>query len=186
MSFGVDGTPGDSAVGISHCRAGRQMAEAIIAAGYRRIGFPGTVMPDDHRARKRLDGFGDALHRAGLTLADGGLHPGGLAPLKGHEMTAAIPKRTPDPDFLQYPTDMIGAGGLLYCLHEGTGLPGKLGLAGCKGVDLPDGLLRRLAKMDACRLQVCRIVAEIVAGKRPGGVIELSPQLGSGDTIRRP
>ena len=162
------------------------MAEAIIAAGYRRIGFPGTGMPDDHRARRRLVGFGDALHRAGLTLADGGLHPGGLALLKGHEMTAAILKRTPDPDFLQYPTDMIGAGGLLYCLHEGTGLPGKLGLAGCNGVDLPDGLLRRLAKMGACRPQIGRIAAEIITGKRPGGVIELSLRLGSGDTIRRP
>jgi LacI family gluconate utilization system Gnt-I transcriptional repressor len=186
VSFGVDGTPGDSAVGISRRRAGWQKADAIIAARYRRIGFPGTGMPDDHQARRRLVGFEGALHRAGLTLADGGLHPGGLALLKGREMTAAIPKRTPDPDFLQYPTDMIGAGGLLYCLHEGTGLPGKLGLAGCNGVDLPDGLLRRLAKMDACRMQVGRIAAEIIAGKRPGGVIELSLRLGSGDTIRRP
>ncbi|MFN7595922.1 MAG: LacI family transcriptional regulator, partial [Cereibacter sp.] len=72
MSFGVDGTPGDSAVGISRRRAGWQKAEAIIAARYRRIGFQGTGMPDDHRARRRLDGFGDALHRAGLTLADCG------------------------------------------------------------------------------------------------------------------
>ncbi|MCA3481368.1 MAG: LacI family transcriptional regulator, partial [Rhodobacter sp.] len=112
--------------------------------------------------------------------------PGGLALLKGHEITAAIPKRTPDPDFPQYPTDMIGAGGLLYCLHEGTGLPGKLGLAGCNGVDLTDGLPRRLAKMGACRPQIGRIAAEIITGKRPGGVIELSLRLGSGDTISRP
>ncbi len=76
------------------------MAEAIIAAGYRRIGFPGTVMPDDHRARKRLDGFEGALHRAGLTLADRGFCAGGSALLKGRQMTAAILKRTPDPDFL--------------------------------------------------------------------------------------
>ena len=186
MSFGVDGTPGDSAVGISHCRAGRQMAEAIIAAGYRRIGFPGTVMPDDHRARKRLDGFGDALHRAGLTLADRGFCAGGSALLKGHQMTAAILKRTPDLDFLYYSNDMIGAGGLLHCLQEGMDVPGEVGLAGCNGVVLPDGLPRRLATMDACRLQIGRIAAEIIAGKRQGGIIELSPQLGSGDTIRRP
>ena len=50
----VDGQPVDCAVGISHRRAGRKMAEAIIEAGYRRIGFMGTKMPLDHRARKRL------------------------------------------------------------------------------------------------------------------------------------
>ena len=45
---------------------------------------------------------------------------------------------------------MIGAGGLLYCLEKGIDVPGKLGLAGFNGVDLLDGLPRRLATMDAC------------------------------------
>jgi len=53
----VDGTPVDAMVGISHRRAGRIMAEAIIKAGYKRIGFLGTKMPLDHRARKRFEGF---------------------------------------------------------------------------------------------------------------------------------
>ena len=53
----VDGTPVDSVVGISHKRAGLEMARAIVGAGYRRIGFLGTKMPDDHRARKRLEGL---------------------------------------------------------------------------------------------------------------------------------
>jgi DNA-binding LacI/PurR family transcriptional regulator len=175
----------DSAVGISHRRAGRTMAEAIIAAGYRRIGFLGTMMPHDHRARKRLEGFEDALHKAGLSLADREFYSGGSALLKGREMTAAILKRSPDLDFLYYSNDMIGAGGLLYCLHEGIEVPGKVGLAGFNGVDLLDGLPRRLATMDACRLQIGRIAAEIIAGKRPGDVIELSPKLEPGDTIRR-
>ena len=75
----IDGTPVDSAVGISHRRAGRQMAETIIAAGYRRIAFLGTQMPNDHRARKRLEGFEDALARQGLTLADREFYSGGSA-----------------------------------------------------------------------------------------------------------
>jgi LacI family transcriptional regulator, gluconate utilization system Gnt-I transcriptional repressor len=52
----IDGPPVDSAVGISHRRAGRQMAEAIIAAGYRRSPSCGTMMPYDHRARNALKG----------------------------------------------------------------------------------------------------------------------------------
>lgn len=186
----IDGTPVDSAVGISHRRAGRHMAEAIIAAGYRQIGFLGTKMPDDHRARKRLQGFTEALAAAGLQLADQEFYSGGSALLKGREMTEAILTRSQNLDFLYYSNDMIGAGGLLYCLDHGIDVPGKLGLAGFNGVELLDGLPRKLATMDACRLEVGRQAALIIAGKHPGGiiggeVIELSPTMEPGDTIRR-
>ena len=181
----IDGPPVDSAVGISHRRAGRQMAEAIIAAGYRRIAFMGTQMPNDHRARKRLEGFEEALARAGLVMVDREYYSGGSALLKGREMTQAVLNRTADVDFLYYSNDMIGAGGLLYCLDAGLDVPGKIGLAGFNGVELLDGLPRKLATMDACRLEIGRTAAEIIAGRRSGSeVIELFPTLQPGDTIR--
>jgi LacI family transcriptional regulator, gluconate utilization system Gnt-I transcriptional repressor len=186
----VDGAPVDNMVGISHRRAGRKMAEAIIAAGYRRIGFLGTMMPHDHRARKRLEGFEEALALSGLQVADREFYSGGSALLKGREMTAEILRRTPDLDFLYYSNDMIGAGGLLYCLAQGISVPDDVGLAGFNGVELLEGLPRRLATMDACRLDIGQIAAEIIAGKRGpdragGEVVELSPILQPGDTIRR-
>lgn len=187
----IDGTPVDSAVGISHRRAGRQMAEAIIAAGYRNIAFLGTMMPYDHRARKRLEGFEDALAKAGLALVDREFYSGGSALLKGREMTEAVLTRSPQVDFLYYSNDMIGAGGLLYCLANNIDVPGRIGLAGFNGVELLDGLPRKLATMDACRLEIGRRAAEIIAGKRQNGVIggeviELFPTLQPGDTIRKP
>jgi LacI family gluconate utilization system Gnt-I transcriptional repressor len=186
----IDGVPVDAAVGISHRRAGRQMAEAIIAAGYRRIAFLGTQMPNDHRARKRLEGFEEALSKAGLTLVEREFYSGGSALLKGREMTEAVLKRNPDVDFLYYSNDMIGAGGLLYCLAKGLDVPGKVGLAGFNGVELLQGLPRRLATMDACRLEIGRRAAEIIAGKSHstvvgGEVVELFPTLQLGDTIRK-
>ena len=186
----IDGTPVDSAVGISHRRAGRQMAEAIIAAGYRNIAFLGTMMPNDHRARKRLEGFEGALSKAGLALVDREFYSGGSALLKGREMTEAVLTRSPNVDFLYYSNDMIGAGGLLYCLDKGLDVPDQVGLAAFNGVELLDGLPRKLATMDACRLEIGRRAAEIIAGKRPNGlredkVIELFPTLQSGDTIRQ-
>ncbi|WP_114966528.1 LacI family DNA-binding transcriptional regulator [Alkalilacustris brevis] len=185
----VDGTPIDSVVGISHRRAGREMAEAIIAAGYRRIGFLGTKMPDDHRARKRLEGFQAALAEAGLELADTEFYGGGSALRKGREMTEAILGRNRDLDFLYYSNDMIGAGGLLYCLEQGLDVPGALGLAGFNNVDLLDGLPVRLATMDARRRETGRRAAEIIAGKSPSGLvggerIEFAPTLLRGDTVR--
>ena len=186
----IDGQVVDSAVGISHRRAGRQMAEAIVASGYKRIAFLGTQMPNDFRAKKRLEGFEEALKRVGMSLVDREFYDGGSALLKGREMTAAVLRRSPDVDFLYYSNDMIGAGGLLYCLDQGIDVPEKVGLAGFNGVELLDGLPRRLATMDACRLEIGRRAAQIIAGRNEdpdlgSDIVELFPTLQPGDTIRQ-
>jgi LacI family gluconate utilization system Gnt-I transcriptional repressor len=187
----VDGEPVDACVGISHRRAGRQMAEAIIAAGYKRIGFLGTKMPLDHRARKRFEGFTQTLAKSGIEIVDQEFYSGGSALLKGREMTEAILARTPDIDFLYYSNDMIGAGGLLYLHERGVDIPGQIGLAGFNGVELLDGLPRKLATMDACRHEVGVKAAEIIAARNldstlpTGEVVELTPTLQYGDTLRR-
>lgn len=185
-----DGEPIDSVVGISHRAAGRQMADAIAAAGYSRIGFLGTKMTDDHRARKRMQGFTEGLAAHGIELAASELYSGGSALKKGRELTEAILTRNPDLDFLYYSNDMIGAGGLLYCLEKGYDIPGKLGMAGFNGVDFLDGLPMRLATIDACRREIGERAANIIAGRGQSGVIggqriELTPRLEPGDTIRR-
>ena len=186
----VDGDPIDACVGISHRRAGRLMAEEIIAAGYQRIGFLGTKMPLDHRARKRFEGFTQTLGKAGIEIADQEFYSGGSALAKGREMTAAILARSPTLDFLYYSNDMIGAGGLLYLLEQGVDIPGQIGLAGFNGVELLDGLPRRLATMDACRREVGVRAAQIIMARQAdpaasGQLIELSPILTFGDTLRR-
>lgn len=185
----TDGTPVDAMVGISHRRAGREMGEAIVAAGYKRIGFMGTKMPLDHRARKRFEGFTQALAKGGIEIADQEFYSGGSALAKGREMTAAMIERTPDLDFLYYSNDMIGAGGLLYLLEKGYDVPGKIGLAGFNGVELLQGLPRRLATMDACRAEVGRRAAEIIVARSRNEDVEseviLRPTISYGDTLRR-
>jgi LacI family gluconate utilization system Gnt-I transcriptional repressor len=198
----ADGEAIDACVGISHVRAGRETATAILAAGYRRIGFLGTKMPGDHRARKRLAGFEAQLAEAGVALADREFYEGGSALLKGREMTQAILARSPDLDFLYYSNDMIGAGGLLWLLERGADIPGTIGLAGFNGLELLDGLPRRLATTDACRREIGTRAAGIVAARvadpsRPGADsgtdsgadsgaerVELAPTLQRGDTMR--
>ncbi|RMD91683.1 MAG: LacI family DNA-binding transcriptional regulator [Alphaproteobacteria bacterium] len=180
-----DGEPVDSLVGISHRRAGRMMAEAIIENGYRRIAFLGTKMPLDHRARKRFEGFSEALARAGLEVADREFYSGGSGLVKGREMTETVLARTPDLDFIYYSNDLIGAGGLLWCLEQGIDVPGRLGLAGFNGLRLLDGLPKRLATMDACRAEIGREAARIVAERAHGRRVELTPRLDPGDTLMR-
>jgi LacI family gluconate utilization system Gnt-I transcriptional repressor len=188
----TDGDPIDAVVGISQGRAGREMAEAIVERGYRRIGFLGTKMPLDHRAKKRLDGFTAALANHGVEIEDREYYEGGSALAKGRDMTASILGRSPELDFLYYSNDMIGAGGLLWCLDKGFDVPGRIGLAGFNGVELLDGLPCKLATMDAGRLEIGRIAARIIAdaasGREPadGRRVELRPLLQPGDTMRPP
>ncbi|GGL80497.1 LacI family DNA-binding transcriptional regulator [Wenxinia marina] len=187
----TDGEPVDACVGISHRRAGRFMAEAIIAEGYRRIGFLGTKMPLDHRARKRFEGFTRTLGKAGIEIADQEFYSGGSALAKGRELTRAMLQRTPDLDFLYYSNDMIGAGGLLELQAQGIEVPARMGLAGFNGVELLDGLPMRLATMDACRREIGAKAAEIVAGRHADPdapherMVELTPKLDEGETLRR-
>ncbi|MBR9650591.1 LacI family DNA-binding transcriptional regulator [Thalassovita aquimarina] len=187
----VDGDPVDAVVGISHRRAGKEIGEAILKAGYKRIGFMGTKMPLDHRARKRFEGMTQALAKGGIEVADHEFYSGGSALAKGREMTEAMLKRTPDLDFLYYSNDMIGAGGLLYLIEKGYDIPGQIGLAGFNGVELLQGLPLKLATMDACRAAIGRRAAEIIVARTENpeaevdDQVELTPTISFGDTLRR-
>lgn len=187
----VDGTPVDSVVGISHRRAGQKMAEAILRGGYQKIGFLGTKMSLDHRARKRFEGFTETLAKNGVEIVDQEFYSGGSALVKGREMTTALLEREPEIDFIYYSNDLIGAGGLLYLLEKGAKIPQEIGLAGFNGVGLLDGLPMKLATMDACRLEIGRKAAEIITsrvnGEETGPVrVALDPKINYGQTLRRP
>jgi len=188
----VDGRPVDAVVGISHRRAGREMANAILKEGYERIGFMGTQMPLDHRARKRFEGFTEGLAKAGIEIEDRAFYNGGSALAKGREMTQDMLERSPDLDFLYYSNDMIGAGGLLHLLDQGIDVPGQIGLAGFNGVELLQGLPRQLATMDACRNEIGQAAAQIILNQSmetpdPAlpNQVTLTPKLSLGDTLRR-
>lgn len=187
----TDGTPIDCAVGISHRRAGREMARAILKQGYRNIGFMGTKMPLDHRARKRFEGFTEALAKEGVEVIDQEFYSGGSALAKGREMTRAMLQREPELDFLYYSNDMIAAGGLLELLAQGIDIPGRMGLAGFNGVELLDGLPRAIATMDACRTEIGTRAAQIIAGRIEDPeapiekVVELTPRITYGNTLKR-
>ena len=186
----IDGEPVDCAVGISHRRAGRIMAEAIAKSGYRKIGFMGTKMPLDHRARKRFEGFTESLAKSGLEIADQEFYSGGSTLSKGKDMTRDMLSRSPNLDFLYYSNDIISAGGLLYLMDQGADIPKEIGLAGFNGVELLKGLPVELATMDACRREIGQTAANIICQRLNGilaqneRIVELSPKLSRGATLR--
>ena len=69
-------------------------------------------------------------------------------------------------------------------------MPGQIGLAGFNGLELLDGLPRRLATMQACRLEIGREAARIVAahaGEDHAAAerVVMTPELIFGDTLKR-
>ncbi len=189
----TDGEAIDACVGISHTRAGRETAKEILARGYRKIGFLGTKMPLDHRARKRFEGFSEVLKEAGVSLLAKDYYSGGSSLAQGRDMTAALLEAQPDLDCIYYSNDMIGAGGLLYCLDKGIDVPGQIGLAGFNGVELIDGLPKRLATMDAGRREIGEHSARYIAasvepneGTEIKKRVEISPRFAPGETLRDP
>ncbi|MDA9185865.1 LacI family DNA-binding transcriptional regulator [Planktomarina sp.] len=187
----IDGDPIDAMVGISHRRAGRKMAEAILKSGYQNVGFMGTKTPLDHRARKRFEGFTQALAKQGVEIADREFYAGGSALAKGREMTETILRRSPDLDFIYYSNDMIGAGGLLHLWDKKIDIPNEVGLAGFNQVELIDGLPLRLATMDSCRFKIGQTAAQIIAVRNGlldlalENIVEFSPKIEFGDTLLR-
>ncbi|QBX99670.1 LacI family DNA-binding transcriptional regulator [Rhodophyticola sp. CCM32] len=181
----VDGDPVAAAVGISHIRAGQDMAREIIARGYRRIGYLGSGSGGDHRARKRLEGFRKGLDEAGVALADSCFYEGMSGFGTGRKMTAEMLTRLPDLDFLYYNTDMNAAGGLLYCLENGMRIPDDIGLAGFNSFDVLDGLPMRIATMDSCRTEIGAKAAELIAANAlSDALIALEPTFLEGETVR--
>ncbi|MDB9923934.1 LacI family DNA-binding transcriptional regulator [Planktomarina sp.] len=187
----IDGDPIDAMVGISHRRAGRKMAEAILKSGYQNVGFMGTKTPLDHRARKRFEGFTQALAKQGVEIADREFYAGGSALAKGREMTETILRRSPDLDFIYYSNDMIGAGGLLHLWDKKIDIPNQVGLAGFNQVELIDGLPLRLATMDSCRFKIGQTAAQIIAVRNGlldlalENIVEFSPKIEFGNTLLR-
>ncbi len=185
----VDGTAVDSMVGISHRRAGQKMAQAIIKAGYHNIGFLGTKMSMDHRARKRFEGFTETLAKAGIEIVDKEFYTGGSDFAKGRKITETMLERNEELDFLYYSNDITAAGGLLYLQERGIDVPGQIGLAGFNGITMLNGLPKEIATMDACRLEIGRQAAKIIVD-RVGGDDEpkrivLEPKISYGETLKR-
>ncbi|MBF9048546.1 LacI family DNA-binding transcriptional regulator [Roseobacter sp. HKCCD9010] len=181
----IDGAPVAAAVGISHVKAGREMAREIIARGYRRIGYLGSGSGGDHRAQKRLQGFRKGLEDAGIELVERCFYEGTSGFGTGRAMTAEVLTRIPDLDFLYYNTDMNAAGGLLYCLEKGMKIPDDIGLAGFNSFEVLDGLPMRIATMDSRRKEIGARAAELIAANAlTDEVIELDPEFLPGDTVR--
>ncbi|WP_246779019.1 LacI family DNA-binding transcriptional regulator [Rhizobium sp. BK650] len=158
----LDGTPIDFNVGLSHGKAGEEMARALIAAGRKRFGYIGSALERDLRAAKRKAGFERVLHenhlsfigqRLGDTLSSVGL---------GKYLTHQLLRAEPNLDCIYYSNDDMAVGGAFAGLEASRS--GEILMAGFNGLDLAAALPLRIATSKSPLRMIGEIAGRLARG----------------------
>lgn len=180
-------SPIDLAVGFSHHDCGVEMGQFLIRRGRRKIGFVGALSRSDVMGQARLEGFQEALARAGHPIAatevlqdSPGFYPG----YYGLEMLLA---RCPDLDCVYFHNDEMAIGGLTYCQSRGIRVPEDLGIAGWGGMEAASVLPKRLTTTIVPTTAIGKAAAEALVARLKGEDVQdvtVTPtRLVTGETV---
>lgn len=159
----------DMNVGLSHFRAGTEMAEHLLARGYRNIGFVGARMRDDYRARQRYEG----MHRR-LMDAEGVRdrlfdYPRGAGQQMGWDAIAEVLAAYPELDALFFANDEMAVGAILRAQRDGIAIPGRVAIAGFNGLPVSALVTPSLTTIISPRKLMGRTAAEMLLTRIGGG-----------------
>jgi LacI family transcriptional regulator, gluconate utilization system Gnt-I transcriptional repressor len=158
----------DMNVGLSHLRAGVEMAEHLLQRGYKKIGFVGARMRDDYRARQRYDGMHRRLLKAeGVTdmLFD---YPGGMGQQTGWNAIAEILAAHPELDALFFANDEMAVGAILRAQRDGIAIPERVAIAGFNGLPVSALVTPALTTIISPRKLIGRRAAEMLLARISG------------------
>ncbi|MEL6240407.1 MAG: LacI family DNA-binding transcriptional regulator [Pseudomonadota bacterium] len=139
----TDGDPISACFGISHLKAGEEMARYLIDRGYRTFGYVGSQHGLDLRAGKRFEAFAGIVREAGAQIVAIETTEKASSMDIGRTLTKRLLQRHPPPVAIYYANDDLAAGGLMHCLVEDISVPDQVALAGFNGL----GFLAALPKL---------------------------------------
>lgn len=157
----LDGTPIDFNVGLSHGKAGEDMARALLAAGRRRFGYVGSALNRDLRAWKRKAGFQRVLNEHGLGFVEQQIDDPFSSIALGKQLTKRMLAPVPDLDCIYYSNDDMATGGLFACMELGGSALGDILIAGFNGLDLALALPARIATSRSPRRTIGEIAGRL-------------------------
>jgi len=168
MDIGPD--PIDMMIGFDHREGGRAAVRHLLDKGYRRIGFIGARM--DPRAQRRLDGYCDVLHAAGL-YDENRIYtsPQPSSVTRGSEMFADFLGMVPDADSVFCNNDDMALGALFECQRRRMRVPQQFGIMGYNDLDYTAASTPTISTIRTLRYEMGhRAIEMIVAstkGRRP-------------------
>ena len=181
----IDGDPIAASFGFSQARAGAEMAHHLLAQGYRRIGYIGSLGGLDLRAQKRFEAFQRTVRAAGAALVDVTRAESASSMVAGRRMTAAGLGRRDPPEAIYFANDDLAAGALMHCLAEGVDVPQDVALAGFNGLDFLSALPKRVTTTLTPRFDIGAAAARWILNPEAGDtarVHDLGSVLRPGDT----
>jgi LacI family gluconate utilization system Gnt-I transcriptional repressor len=179
----VDGDPISSCIGLSHKKAGRIMAEHLISQGYSRVGYIGSNLNLDIRARKRRDAFVSVLKRSGGTMVHELIPEQASSMHLGKALTAEMLALNNDLDAIYYSNDDMAAGGLMHCIAKKISVPNDIALASFNGLSFIDALPLKITTVRSPRFEIGRLASNHIASEDAHSMtIELNLILDKGDT----
>ncbi|MFM2355312.1 MAG: hypothetical protein RLZZ528_1048 [Pseudomonadota bacterium] len=161
-------SPIDMSVGFSHFDCGAEIGQHLIRRGRTRAGFVGALARSDVMGAARLDGFRDALARAGHPLIDAEVlndAPGFYAGYYGLE---TLLTRRRDIDVVYFHNDEMAIGGLAYAQARGLRVPEDIGIVGWGGMEAASILPRRLTTTSVPTTAIGKAAAEALVARLKG------------------
>jgi LacI family transcriptional regulator, gluconate utilization system Gnt-I transcriptional repressor len=183
-----DGAGIDCVVGLSQRAVGRQMGQAVVAAGHRNAVLLRSAQQSDRRQESRFNGFVEALAAADVPVLGSLTYDGPSSLPKGRALAAKALSHWPEVEFLYCTNDMIAAGALFALQAAGRKIPAETGLAGFSGLEILAGLSPRITTTDTRRFEIGqsagRMILARLAGAAPGQRQEIMPHIDVGDTLK--
>jgi LacI family gluconate utilization system Gnt-I transcriptional repressor len=154
----------DSVVGMDHAAIGAMQTRHVLAQGYRRPAFIGCVREHDYRAHKRLAGYTEAVHKAGLesiSLTE----PTGGHPDLGEGLALRALQRHPEIDALVCNSDIIAMGAMRGLRGR---VPGAVGVIGFGDNEAGACMTPSLTSVRPPRAEIGRRTAAVIAARIAG------------------
>ncbi len=123
--------------------AGRLAAEHLIQLGHRRFGFLGPAT-NVHATRMRERGFAQTLAASGITLESAMLRRVAATAAGGQMGMRALLSQKQRPTAVFCINDLVAAGALKVCSHEGVRVPEQMSIVGCDDIELATLLVPEL------------------------------------------
>lgn len=178
----TDGEGIDLVVGFSQREAGMVSARHLLERGYRRIGYVGPQFSFDPRARKRFEGFSQALAEAGLQPAEIELIGRTSSTEVGRAALERMLDRNSALDAVYFSNDDFAVGGLFHCFAKGIAVPSQLAIMGYNGLDIGRFAPQPLTTLRTPRTEIGEIGARMVMEEGDPQVVDLPFELVKGAT----
>ncbi|WP_244446813.1 LacI family DNA-binding transcriptional regulator [Rhizobium sp. YS-1r] len=161
----VGGEVIDTAVGMDHASIGAAQATHLIAEGYARLAFVGSLRENDRRAQKRLHGAETAVVAAGLPEIVRFTAQQNGSPDLGERLTHELLEQRPEVDAIVCNSDVVAFGALRALKRRGRRIPGEIGVIGFGDNEASSCVSPSLTTIRPDRERIGKLTAEAILAR---------------------